>query len=92
MKAPNEGAREFRYYVESKGGLWAMCEHKHLTCGEALARPHLSSCGAETVPWGPGRRRRPGLRHLMSGLKSEPRRMGLGWERPVASSRTRDET
>ena len=41
MKAPNEGAREFRYYVESKGGLWAMCEHKHLTCGEALARPHF---------------------------------------------------
>jgi hypothetical protein len=81
-----------RYYVESNGGPRAMCEHKHLAYGEATAHPPLSSCGAEIVPchgaWPQGQ---PSLRHLMSGSKREPRRTGLGWERPVANSRTRDE-
>jgi len=50
MKAPNEGAREVRWCVESDGGPWARCKHKQLTYGEAMVCRHLSPCGAEIVP------------------------------------------
>ena len=53
---PNEETWEVRYHVESNGGPWAMCEHKHLTFGGAMACPGLSSCGAEIVPWVPALR------------------------------------
>src|SRR5580700_1323272 len=60
--------------------------------GEAMAHPPLSSCGAEVVPClGVLAEGEPSLRHLMSGSKREPSRTGLGWGRPAASSRTRDE-
>jgi hypothetical protein len=93
MKAPNEGAREVRYCVESNGGPWAMCEDKQLTYGEAMVCLHLSSCGAEIVPCLgilPAGTARLTALDVRFEKRTLPHR--FGWERPVASSRTRDET
>jgi hypothetical protein len=69
----NGGAMGVRYCVESNGGPRAMCEHKHLTYGQAMAHPPLSSCGAEAVPrLGSWPQERSALQHLMSGSKRDP--------------------
>jgi hypothetical protein len=92
-KSPNEGTWEVRYHVESNGGPWAMCEHKHLTYGEAMPCPHLSSCGAEIVPClGSCPQGQPGLLHLTLRFEKRTPPHSFVWERPLASSRTRDET